>query len=99
MNILTTIRTFIARLRSRPVDESQPEDDTMTVEDDQSSAIEALCDAESDRRFLEFVSGSLVDILQSTCTACSQGGSCLPQLESDLALLVSLMVVRRGSQQ
>ena len=95
MNILTTIRTFIARLRSRPVDESQPEDDTMTVEDDHSSPIEALCDIESDRRFLEFVSGSLGDILQSTVEGCVQpGGACLLKLEGELRMLASLIELR-----
>jgi len=95
MNILKNFRTFIARLRNSPVADVQLKDDTMTIQDVQSSPIEALSDAESDRRFLEFVSGSLGDILQSTVEGCVQpGGACLLKLEGELRMLASLIELR-----
>jgi len=95
MNILKNFRTFIARLRNSPVADVQLKDDTMTIQDVQSSPIEALSDAESDRRFLGFVSGSLVDILQSTVEDCVQPReSCLLKLEGELRMLASLIELR-----
>jgi len=94
-NILKHFRAFIAWTRTSPVADVQLKDDTMTVPDVQSSAIEATEDIESDRRFLGFVSGSLVDILQSTVEDCVQPReSCLLKLEGELRMLASLIELR-----
>jgi|GEM_PF-1981905 len=96
MNILTTIRTFIAWLRTSPVADVLPKDDTMTIQDDQSSPIEALSDAESDRRFLGFVTSSLGDIVTMHFEASSQADAThLPRLANELTMLASLIRTRR----